>query len=603
MTLDEFNQIKESIPEQPGIYRYYDSSENLLYVGKAKNILKRVTSYFTKTKYESARLRVLVNKISRIECTVVYTEQDAFLLENNLIKEYQPRYNIQLKDDKTYPYVCINKEPFPRVHLTRDFVRDGSEYFGPYTSVGRVKYILDLVRKIYPLRTCNLFLSQKNILSGKFKVCLEFHIGNCLGPCVNKQSEEDYLIGIQSIRKILKGDTRIVISELEKRMHLAAENFEFETANRIKERIHYLSAYESKSTIVNPKLTDLDVLGLARRDNLAFVHYFRIVNGAIISARSFRVKAAHDDPDAELLSSVMRELILESDHVIRELVVQTPLDADEFSAKITVPPYGDKKNLLSLAIRNADLALRNKLIQNAKTKSETPAQKILKQVMVDLRMKDLPVHIECFDNSNIQGTNAVSACVVFKNARPSKKDYRHFNIKSVEGPNDFASMTEVVFRRYKRLLDEGSPLPQLVVIDGGKGQLSAAKSALEDLGIYGSMVIIGIAKRLEELYFPEDQLPLYIDKKSVTLRLIQQMRDEAHRFGISFHRQKRSKSALNTIFNRIPGIGETTRNQLLQHFKTLQAIRSASLQELSAVIGPHRAAKLLQFFTHEEPDT
>ena len=573
MTLDEFNQIKESIPEQPGIYRYYDAADSLLYVGKAKNIRKRVNSYFTKVKYESARLRILVNKISRIECTVVYTEQDAFLLENNLIKEYQPRYNIQLKDDKTYPYVCINKEPFPRIFLTRDFVRNGSEYFGPYASVGRVKTILDLVRKIYPLRTCNLLLTQKNIQSGKFKVCLEYHIGNCLGPCVGKQSEDDYLSGIQSIRKILKGDIRIVIAELEKRMNIAAEGFEFELANRIKERIQYLSAYESKSTIVNPKLTDLDVLGLARRDNLAFVHYFRIANGSIISARSFRVKAATDDLDSELLSSVVRELMMENEYSIRELVAQVPLDQDEFSFKVTVPPYGDKKNLLNLAIRNADLALRNKLIQNAKTKSETPAQKILKQVMVDLRLKELPTHIECFDNSNIQGTNPVSACVVFKNARPSKNDYRHFNIKTVEGPNDFASMTEAVFRRYKRLLDEGSPLPQLVLIDGGKGQLSAAKSALTELGIYGNLVIVGIAKRLEELYFPEDQLPLFIDKKSVTLRLIQQMRDEAHRFGLSFHRQKRSKSALNTIFNRIPGIGETTRTQLLHHLSHYRSPR------------------------------
>jgi excinuclease ABC subunit C len=601
MTYEYFDTIRHSLPEEAGVYRYYDEQAKLLYVGKAKNLRKRVASYFTNKRYEGARIRMLVAKIFTIEYTLVSTEQDALLLENSLIKEHQPKYNVQLKDDKTYPYVCIKNEDFPRVFITRNFERDGSEYFGPYTSVSRVRIILDVFLKAFPLRNCNLNLTKKNIDSGKFKVCLEYHIGNCLGPCVAKQTKESYDESIKQIRLILKGNISWVIDELNLKMNEHASNFEFEKANYIKEKLLHLQSYMAKSTIVNPKLDDIDIFALATQDDLFFVNYMKLGNGSIIATRTFQIKKKNEESAEEILQSVIDEIAFEADKDFSEIVTNINLD-EEWNAgiKTTLPLAGDKKKLIDLAYRNAQYALKEKLTQLIKIKNETPALRILTQAQVDLRLKEMPIHIECFDNSNIQGTNPVSACVVFKNARPSKKDYRHFKIKTVEGPNDFASMEEAVYRRYKRMIDEDQKLPQLVIIDGGKGQLSSAMKSIEKLGLNGKMAVIGIAKRLEELYYPDDSLPLYIDKKSETLKLIQKLRDEAHRFGLSFHRKLRSKSALVSELDDIKGIGEETKKEILTTYKTLSNLKNANLDELKASFGNHKACILYEFLNKED---
>lgn len=600
MTYEKFDTIRHSIPEEAGVYRYYDIDKKLLYVGKAKNLRKRVSSYFTNKRFDSARIKMLVAKIETIEYTLVSNEQDALLLENSLIKEFQPKYNVQLKDDKTYPYVIIKQEDFPRVYLTRNFIRDGSEYYGPYTSVSSVKIILDVFTKAFPLRNCSLALTKKNIENNKFKVCLEYHIGNCLGPCIGKQTKGEYDDSIKLIRQILKGNISWVIEELSLKMNKLAEDFEFEKANTIKEKLNYLNNYKAKSTIVNPKLTDLSVFTLAQQDELYFVNYLNISNGTIIATRTFHVKKKNDETKEEILQSVIDEISFENSIDHSELVVNIPLDESWNSdVKITIPIAGDKKKLVDLSYRNAQYALKEKLTQQLQRRNETPALRILTQTQVDLRLKDLPIHIECFDNSNIQGTHPVSACVVFKNGRPAKKEYRHFKVQTVEGPNDFATMEEAVYRRYKRLIEEDQPLPQLVIIDGGKGQLSAAMKSINKLGLNGKMAIVGIAKRLEELYYPDDSLPLYIDKKSESLKLIQKLRDEAHRFGITFHRNLRSKSALVSELDKIKGIGSDTKKNLLIKYKSISNLKLVSLEELVNELGTNKAKILYEYLNNQ----
>lgn len=596
MTYENFDVLRHSLPEEAGVYRYYDSDMQLLYVGKAKNLRKRIASYFTNKRYEGARIKILVHKIEKIEYTLVNNEQDALLLENSLIKEFQPKYNVQLKDDKTYPYVCIKNENFPRVFLTRNFIRDGSEYYGPFTSVGSVKIILDVFTKAFPLRNCSLNLTAKNIEAGKFKVCLEYHIGNCMGPCIGKQTKAEYDESIKLIKHILRGNTQWVIDELSAKMLAYSQEFNFEKAALIKEKLSYLSNYQSKSTIVNPKLTDIDVFSLAFQDHLFFINYLKVSNGTIIGTRTFQVKKKNEESNEEILQSVIDEIAFESTTEFTEIVVNIDL-APEWNPdiKVTLPAAGDKKKLIDMSYRNAQYALKERLTMELKRKTETPALRILTQMQVDLRLKELPVHIECFDNSNIQGTNPVSACVVFKNARPSKKDYRHFKVKTVEGPNDFATMEEAVYRRYKRLTEEALPLPQLIIIDGGKGQLSAAMNSIEKLGLNGKMAVIGIAKRLEELYYPDDSLPLYIDKKSETLKLIQKLRDEAHRFGITFHRNLRSKGALVSSLDTIKGIGPETKKLLLNKYKTISALKDIPFENLAADIGQAKAEIIFNF--------
>ncbi len=600
MTYEQFDTLRIDIPEQPGVYRYYDKDGDLLYVGKAKNLKKRVSSYFTNHKLESARTKLLVIKIYKIEFTVVYTEQDALLLENSLIKEHQPKYNVMLKDDKTYPFVCIKNEPFPRVFLTRNLVRDGSEYFGPYTAVSRVKLILETFTKAFPMRTCNLNLSQKNIDANKFKVCLEYHIGNCLGPCVGKQSEAEYVQSMTNIRQILKGNISWVIEELNKKMIGLAENFEFEAANDIKEKLLYLGSYMQKSTIVSTKLTNLDVFALAERDGLCFINYFKIFNGTITSTRTYEVKRKLEESNEEVLLAAIDEVRIQNGEEYEELVLSIPVTYENEKVKITLPQVGEKKKLVDLSMKNALYALRQRLTSLVKLKHETPANRILAQMQVDLRLTELPVHIECFDNSNIQGTNPVSACVVFKNARAAKKEYRHFKVQTVVGPDDFATMEEAVFRRYSKFVEEHLPMPQLIIIDGGKGQLSAAMTSLTKLGLKGKVAVIGIAKRLEEIYFPHDSLPLYIDKKSETLKLIQQLRDEAHRFGITFHRELRSKAALVSTLDNIKGIGPESIKILLKEYKLISNMKLASHDDLALKLGNAKAAIVKKYF--EEND-
>ncbi len=601
MTYDFFDTIRHSIPEEAGVYRYYDEDNKLLYVGKAKNLRKRIASYFTNKRYEGARIKMLVAKINSIEYTLVSTEEDALLLENSLIKEYQPKYNVQLKDDKTYPFVCIKNENFPRVFITRNIIRDGSEYFGPYTSSYSVKIILDVFTKAFPLRNCNLQLTEKNILAGKFKVCLEYHIGNCLGPCAGLQAQEDYNDSIKLIRHILKGNINWVIEELTSKMQEYATQFEFEKAAHIKEKLNYLNSYKAKSTIVNPKLDNIDIFTLAHQDDIYVVNYMKLSNGTIIATRTFHIKKKNDETNEEILQSVIDEIAFESSTEFSELLLNIPIDEEwNPDIKITVPQVGDKKKLIDLSYRNAQYALKERLTMLLKRKTETPAQRILTKTQVDLRLKELPIHIECFDNSNIQGTNPVSACVVFKNARPSKKDYRHFKVQTVVGPNDFATMEEAVYRRYKRLLEEGASLPQLVVIDGGKGQLSAAMKSIEKLGLKGKMAVVGIAKRLEELYYPEDNLPLYIDKKSESLKLIQKLRDEAHRFGITFHRKLRSKSALKSELDAVKGIGDDIKKNLLVKYKSISQLKLVSLEDLTLDIGKSKAQILFNYIQNIE---
>lgn len=579
-------QIK-TLPTSPGIYQYYDADAKLLYIGKAKNIKKRVQSYFNKVQ-DNGRIRTLVRKIHSIKHIVVSTETDALLLENNLIKKYQPRYNVMLKDDKSYPWICIKNERFPRVFPTRRIIKDGSEYYGPYTSMKTVKTLLDLIKSLYKLRTCNYDLSKQKIDAGKFKVCLEYHLGNCEGPCENKQSEESYHKHIEHIRQIVKGDFKASLDQFKDQMGVHAAAMEYEEAQRIKEKLDILENYQAKSTVVNPKINNVDVFSIVSDEGYGYVNFLQIAHGAIIRSHTLELKKRLDETDKELLELGIVEIRQRFGSQSKEVYIPMNIELGE-GVKVTVPKLGDKKRILELSERNAKYFRMERFKQTKIVDPDRHTNRIMAQMKVDLRLSEEPRHIECFDNSNIQGTNPVAACVVFKNGKASKRDYRKFNIKTVEGPDDFASMEEVVFRRYKRLLNENEPLPQLIIVDGGKGQLSSGVKALEALDLRGKIAIVGIAKRLEEIYYPGDSIPLYLDKKSETLKIIQQLRNEAHRFGITFHRNKRSSAALGTELSTINGIGEKTSVELLKHFRSISKIKAASKKSLSEVIGNAKA--------------
>ena len=577
----------QTLPDSPGVYQYYDKNGKILYVGKAKNLKKRVTSYFNKS-HDSHRIGVMVKKIYDIKHIVVSSETDALLLENNLIKKHQPRFNVMLKDDKTYPWICIKNERFPRVFPTRRLIKDGSEYYGPFTSFKTVNTLLDLIKGLYQLRTCNYDLAEEKIRNGKYKVCLEYHLGNCKGPCEGFQSEKVYNDNIEAIRNIVKGNFKESLQLFHRQMKDHAEMMEFEDAQRIKEKIHILENYQSKSTVVNPKINNVDVFSIVSDEGYGYVNFLQISHGAIIRSHTIEMKKKLDETDKELLELGIIEIRQRFTSMSREIYVPFKVDVGE-EIKITVPILGDKKSIMDLSHRNARYFRQEQFKQMKIVDPDRHVNRIMAQMKEDLRLSVEPRHIECFDNSNIQGTNPVAACVVFKNGKPSKKDYRKFNIKTVEGPDDFASMEEVVFRRYKRLLNEEEPLPQLIIVDGGKGQLSSGVKALEALGLRGKIAIIGIAKRLEELYYPGDSIPLYLDKKSETLKIIQQLRNEAHRFGITFHRNKRSSEALNTELEAIVGIGDKTVVELLKHFRSLKRVKEATLEELAPVIGLSKA--------------
>ena len=592
-------QLK-TLPNAPGVYQYYDVDGVLIYVGKAKNLKKRVSSYFTKT-HENGKTRVLVKKIVTIKHIVVETETDALLLENNLIKKHQPRYNVMLKDDKSYPWICIKKERFPRVFSTRRVIKDGSEYFGPYTSMKTVSTLLDLIKGLYQLRTCNYDLSQEKIEADKYKVCLEYHLGNCKGPCEGLETEENYQENIYAIREILKGNFKDSLGQFKKQMKVFAEKMHFEDAQRIKEKIEVLENYQAKSTIINPKISNVDVFSIVSDESYGYVNFLQISYGSIIRSHTLEIKKKLDETDKELLELAITELRQRFNSNSKEIYVPFKVDLGD-AIRITVPQLGDKKHILDLSVRNAKYYRMERFKQVKITDPDRHVKRIMAQMKADLRLSEEPRHIECFDNSNIQGTNPVAACVVFKNGKPSKKDYRHFNIKTVVGPDDFASMEEVVYRRYKRLLEEEQPLPQLIIIDGGKGQLSSALKSLDALNLRGEIAIIGIAKRLEELFYPNDPIPLYLDKKSETLKIIQQLRNEAHRFGIEHHRNKRSKTALNTEMQTIPGIGEKTIVELLKQFKSAKRVANAKLDELEVVVGQSRAEKIYNYYHKNETE-
>ena len=583
-----------TLPEQPGVYQYFDAEGTIIYVGKAKNLKKRVSSYFNKI-HDNGKTRVLVKKIATIKHIVVETETDALLLENNLIKKHQPRYNVMLKDDKSYPWICIKNERFPRVFSTRRVIKDGSEYFGPYTSMKTVSTLLDLIRGLYHLRTCNYDLAEDKIDAGKYKVCLEYHLGNCNGPCEGLETESEYTQNIKAIKEILKGNFKDSLSQFKLQMKQFAADMQFENAQKIKEKIEVLENYQAKSTVVNPKISNVDVFSIVSDETYGYINFLQLSYGSIIRSHTLEIKKKLDEPNLELLELGIIEIRQRFHSKSKEIYVPFKVDLGE-DVKVTVPQLGDKKHILDLSERNAKYYRMERFKQDKIVDPDRHANRIMAQMKADLRLHEEPRHIECFDNSNIQGTNPVAACVVFKNGKPSKKDYRHFNIKTVEGPDDFASMEEVVFRRYKRMLDEQQPLPQLIIIDGGKGQLSSALKSLEALDLRGKIAIIGIAKRLEELFYPNDPIPLYLDKKSETLKVIQQLRNEAHRFGIEHHRNRRSKGALNTELETIVGVGEKTVVDLLKHFKSAKRIANAKLDELEQVVGIARAEKVYNYY-------
>ena len=600
MPAESISKILKTLPSNPGVYQYFDKEGRIIYIGKAKNLKKRVMSYFNKDASLTGKVRVLVSKIADIRWIVVDSEYDALLLENNLIKEYQPRYNIMLKDDKTYPWICIKKEPFPRVFPTRNLVKDGSEYFGPYASVKMMNTLLDLVRQLYPLRNCSLNLGKKQIEAGKYKVCLEYHIGNCLGPCEGLQSEEDYMETIRGIRSIIRGNIGMVRNQLHELMKQHADAFAFEKAQIIKEKIELLDRFQSKSLVVNPSINNVDVFSIIEDAQAAYVNFVKVASGAIIQSHTVELKKKLDETTEELLSLAIADLHPRFTSGATEIIVPLMPEFQLPGITYTVPQRGDKKQLLELSERNAKYYQLDKQRQKELVDPERRVNRILDTIKKDLGLKEQPLHMECFDNSNIQGSFPVAALVVFRHAKPEKKDYRHFNIKTVEGPNDFASMEEVVYRRYSRLLEEGGSLPQVVIIDGGKGQLSSAMTSIQKLGLQDKIQLIGIAKKLEELYFPGDPLPLHLDKKSETLKVIQQMRDEAHRFGITHHRKRREKGTIKTSLSDIGGIGSATAQTLLRKFKSVKNIRSATLDELKAAIGNNRAEIVYAHFAEEK---
>ncbi|MCD1116075.1 excinuclease ABC subunit UvrC [Chryseobacterium turcicum] len=587
-------QLK-TLPSEPGVYRYYDKNENLLYVGKAKNLKKRVLSYFNKT-LSGYRTRIMVGKINRLETTIVNSEYDALLLENNLIKEHQPFYNVMLKDDKTYPWICIKNEDFPRIFLTRNKIKDGSEYFGPYAKVRPAKILLDTIKHIYKLRTCNLNLSPKKIEEGKYKVCLEFHIKNCEGPCEDLESKEDYDEKIDAIRGIVKGDFRRAKEYLINQMTKYASNLQFENAQIIKERLDILEDYQVKHTVVNPDIDDVDVFGMTSDETAAYVNYFKIRNGNIIQSFTTEIKKMLEETDEEIMEEALIEIRQKFDSDSKEVLLPFHLSVEIPNVKLIVPKVGDKKRIVELSEKNAKEYRIEKLKQVQIVDPERHSNRIMAEMQKLLRMPVEPRHIEGFDNSNIQGTNPVSACVVFKNGKPSKADYRIFHPKTVVGPDDFKTMEEVIFRRYKRMLEEGESLPQLILIDGGKGQLSSAVKSLKLLGLYGKITIVGIAKRLEEIFFPEDPIPLYLDKKSETLKILQQVRDEAHRFGVKHHRARRTNSTIKSELEEIPGVGEKTIELLLSKLKSVKRIKESNLETLEEILGKSKAKVIWEFF-------
>ena len=586
-------QIK-TLPSLPGVYQYYDKNGTILYVGKAKNLKKRVSSYFNKT-HEIGKTNVLVKKIASIEHIVVDTETDALLLENNLIKKYKPRYNVMLKDDKTYPWICIKKERFPRIFLTRNMIKDGSEYYGPYPSVKMAKALLDLIKELYQLRSCSYDLSEKNVELKKYSVCLDFHIGNCKGPCEGLQEEKEYDKDIQAIRNIVKGNFKESRHQFYDLMMYYSTEMEFEEAQKIKEKIDVLANYQAKSTVVNPSITNVDVFSIVSDESYSYVNFFKIANGAIIQSHTVEIKKKLDETDKELLELAIIEIRQRFNSQSTEVYVPFEVDLGE-NIKVTIPKLGDKKRIVDLSLRNAKYYRQEQFKQLKIIDPDKHVKRIMAQMQKDLRLTVEPRYIECFDNSNIQGTNPVAACVVFRNGKPSKKEYRHFNIKTVEGPDDFASMEEVVFRRYKRLLDEGQELPQLIIVDGGKGQLTSALKSLDILGLRHKIAIIGIAKRLEEIYYPNDNVPLYLNKTSETLKITQQLRNEAHRFGITHHRNKRSKNLLVNELEQISGIGKQTIVSLLKQFKSLKRTALASFEELEQVVGKSKATIIFNYF-------
>jgi excinuclease ABC subunit C len=588
----------KTLPENPGVYQFYDKDKKLLYVGKAKNLKKRVNSYFTKS-HDSRRIAVMVKKISEIKHIVVNSEADALLLENNLIKSRRPRFNVMLRDDKTYPWLCIKNERFPRIFLTRKMIKDGSEYFGPFPSLKTIKTLLGLIKGLYQIRTCKYDLAKEKIEAGKFKVCLEYHLGNCKGPCEGLQSEEEYNAQIEAIREIVKGNFNSSLRTFKYQMKTLAEDLRFEEAEKIKQKIQSLERYQAKSTVVNPKISNVDVFAIVSDESYGYVNFLQVVNGAIIRSHTIEIKKSLEEDDKELLELGIVEIRQRFDSPSKTTLVPFEVDLGE-NTEIVVPKLGDKKALVDLSRRNAKYFRMERFKTMKIVDPDRHVKRLMAQMKEDLRLPKEPRHIECFDNSNIQGTHPVAACVVFKNAKPSKKDYRKFNIKTVEGPDDFASMEEVVYRRYKRLLEEDEDLPQLIIIDGGKGQLSSALTALDRLDLRGKISIIGIAKRLEEIYFPGDSIPLYLDKKSETLKIIQQLRNEAHRFGITFHRQKRSKSAIDSELQNIKGIGEKTALELLKEFRSLKRIKEASKDQISKIVGENRAELIKDYFSEDD---
>lgn len=587
-------QLK-TLPSEPGVYRYYDKNGQLLYVGKAKNLKKRVMSYFNKNQ-NGHRTKIMVSKIHRLETTIVNSEYDALLLENNLIKEHQPFYNMLLKDDKTFPWICIKNEDFPRIFMTRTVIKDGSEYFGPYAKVRPAKILLETVKNIYKIRSCNLDLAPKKINDGKYKVCLEYHIKNCKGPCELLESKEDYDEKIDAIRGIIKGDFRKARKYLEDEMMRFAETLEFEAAHAVKERLEQLDDYQTKQMVVNPNIDDVDVFGMTSDESAAYVNFFKIRNGSIVQSFTTEIKKILEETDEEILEEAMIEIRQKFASESKEILLPFHLNIEIPNVKLIVPKVGDKKRIVELSEKNAKEYRLEKLKQVQIVDPERHTNRIMAEMQKLLRMPAEPRHIEGFDNSNIQGTNPVSACVVFKDGKPSKSDYRIFHVKTVEGPNDFATMEEVIYRRYKRMLDEGESLPQLILIDGGKGQLSSAVKSLKLLGIYGKVTVVGIAKRLEEIFFPEDSIPLYLDKKSETLKVLQRVRDEAHRFGVKHHRTRRKNATIKSVLEEIPGVGEKSIEILLQKLKSVKRVREASLETLEEILGKAKAKVVWEYF-------
>jgi len=582
----------KTLPSNPGVYQYFDKNDKVIYVGKAKNLKRRVTSYFTKV-HDNAKTRILVKKIHRMEHIVVPTEVDALLLENNLIKKYRPRYNILLKDDKTYPWICIKKEPFPRVFSTRKVIRDGSSYFGPYPNVKTVYTLLELIRGLYPIRTCNFDLCAEKVQRQSYKVCLEYHIGNCMAPCEARVSEQDYDQNILAIRDIIKGNFLSSINQFKNQMEEYAKAMKFESAQEIKEKLESLENYQAKSTVVSPKITNVDVFTIISDESYGYVNFFQVAFGSIIMSHTVEIKKKLEENDAEMLPLAIVDLRQRFNSQSKEIYVPFKIDLGP-NIKVTIPKLGDKKKLVELSQRNAKFFRLERFKQMKIVDPERHVKRLMNQMKTDLRLHQEPTHIECFDNSNIQGSNPTAACVVFRNGKPFKKDYRHFKIKTVEGPDDFASMEEVVHRRYKRLSDEGQSLPQLIVIDGGKGQLSSAVKSLDRLGLRGQIAIIGIAKRLEEIYYPGDTIPMHLNKKSETLKIIQQLRNEAHRFGLTLHRKIRSKSALKSPLDGVEGIGPMTKELLLKEFKSLKRIKSAPRSAIIQLLGNVKGVKIYQ---------